>query len=72
MNEIFRTLPHQIGIFYLGTFLWVNFRKRGQHDKQDKYFKQKQTGCPLFDANKHSHIFIKYRYVYILFICLRL
>ena len=29
---------------------------------------EKQSGCLLLDANKHTHIYIKY----ILFICLRL
>ena len=34
--------------------------------------KEKQRGCPLLGANKHTHKYIKYICVYILFICLRL
>ena len=35
-------------------------------------YKEKQRGCPLLGANKHTHIYVRYIYVYILFICLRL
>ena len=44
--------------------LFLSLRKLSQSAKITKKDKGKQRGCPLFGANKYTHIHIKYICVY--------
>ena len=48
--------------------LWTGVSNNS--NRRSFIYKEKQWGCPLHDATKRTHIYIKYICVYILFICL--
>ena len=74
-NYIYQSTPYQIHyisnyvlyilyMYNVGIYVSMHLLRNNN--------KEKQRGCPLLGANKHTHIYIKYICVYILFICLRL